>query len=275
MRCTQRKVLDLGLRIRRHATSVAPGGGVRTAGKTWRELAAGGVPPAIRDEGRRTSVVHFPVSRSPGKECRRKAAAEIWEELKRDINEACPECDWKRINIIFHGPAQETDDFEADALLFSAHSKAGPTLPDWPPSYSNWSVTDFDEKGRITAFGFKRYAQPESAAEEKQKVASWIGFESAERTTEQFDISKRSWRICWRSPAWLKLRISAYDTDGTFLTSASQQQLGDYQESYVHRGPGRFYLEIAAVEKREPLDISRWEVWVEEVEPPDQLEPSR
>lgn len=64
------------------------------------------------------------------------AAREAWTYCKADIEAACPDATYKRINLKLYLSPEGLDRTE---YLIHAQCEAGAALPDWPPAEVDWA----------------------------------------------------------------------------------------------------------------------------------------
>lgn len=92
-------------------------------------------------------------------------------------------------------------------------------------------------------------------------LKAWQG--SGSRATESFAVSTSEWRIRWTATDEMgsggSIFITVYQAGGMPVATASSSAAAETQETVVHHGPGRYYLQIDAV------SWVRWRVWVEEM----------
>jgi len=103
-----------------------------------------------------------------------------------------------------------------------------------------------------------------SALASWQTVKQWSG--SGIMTTETFSVASSEWRISWKVEATNPISASGMlvtvYTPGKRRTVATAMQQGiGSGTSYVHEGPGRYYLEITA------FYVSSWTVKIEDQRP--------
>jgi hypothetical protein len=93
------------------------------------------------------------------------------------------------------------------------------------------------------------------------EVASWHG--TGTKITEKFVIMGQEWRVSWGfnsgSPEFSSIWV--FEAQGQRLTAVANVRGTAAGVSYLHFGPGQYYLTIDTVE-------SRWSVRVEEQRPP-------
>lgn len=77
-------------------------------------------------------------------------------------------------------------------------------------------------------------------------VKRWTG--SGIKQTEKFEVTSNEWRVSWSATAAGKLQgllvITVYDEKGEVAAFAANQQGPGAGNSYIHAGPGRYYLDI-------------------------------
>ena len=80
-------------------------------------------------------------------------------------------------------------------------------------------------------------------------VKEWTG--TGSKVTETFDVTSKEWRVNWSSNSQNSglgsIGVLVYTADRKLIASATGR-VGAPDTTYVHEGPGRYYLEVRSAD---------------------------